>query len=88
MNCPIDGTELLITHRNDVELDYCPKCRGVWLDRGELDKIVEQYSLANQPASQPDRVRREDWRYEDDDKRRKSREKPNPMTLLEDLFNF
>lgn len=34
MQCPIDGTQLVITDRNGVEIDYCPQCRGVWLDRG------------------------------------------------------
>ena len=40
MKCPIDETELVMSERSNVEIDYCPKCRGVWLDRGELDKIV------------------------------------------------
>jgi uncharacterized protein len=40
MKCPIDDTELMMSERSNVEVDYCPKCRGVWLDRGELDKIV------------------------------------------------
>ena len=40
MKCPVDGTTLLLTERQDVEIDYCPECRGVWLDRGELDKLV------------------------------------------------
>lgn len=42
MQCPIDGTDLAMAERHGVEIDYCPKCRGVWLDRGELDKIIEQ----------------------------------------------
>jgi len=42
MQCPIDQTELVMTERQGVEIDYCPKCRGVWLDRGELDKIIER----------------------------------------------
>ena len=42
MKCPIDESELQMTERQNVEIDYCPKCRGVWLDRGELDKIVER----------------------------------------------
>tara|TARA_R110002020_G_scaffold111093_3_gene256622 strand:+ start:1677 stop:1931 length:255 start_codon:yes stop_codon:yes gene_type:complete len=42
MQCPIDGTQLQMTDRAGVEIDYCPKCRGVWLDRGELDKIIER----------------------------------------------
>ena len=42
MQCPIDGAELVMTERSGVEIDYCPKCRGVWLDRGELDKIIDR----------------------------------------------
>lgn len=42
MQCPVDGETLAIAERSGVEIDYCPKCRGVWLDRGELDKIVER----------------------------------------------
>ena len=42
MNCPIDASELRITERQGIEIDYCPKCRGVWLDRGELDKLIER----------------------------------------------
>jgi len=42
MQCPIDGTTLVITDRSGIEIDYCPQCRGVWLDRGELDKIIER----------------------------------------------
>jgi Zn-finger nucleic acid-binding protein len=42
MLCPIDQTELVMTERQGVEIDYCPKCRGVWLDRGELDKIIDR----------------------------------------------
>lgn len=42
MNCPTDGTTLLMSERQGIEIDYCPECRGVWLDRGELDKILER----------------------------------------------
>lgn len=42
MNCPVCNVELKMTDRRGVEIDYCPKCRGVWLDRGELDKIIER----------------------------------------------
>lgn len=42
MRCPVDNETLVMTDRNGVEIDYCPKCRGVWLDRGELDKIIER----------------------------------------------
>lgn len=40
MKCPIDETTLAITERQGIEIDYCPQCRGVWLDRGELDKLI------------------------------------------------
>lgn len=49
MNCPNDGETLLMTERQGVEIDYCPKCRGVWLDRGELDKILEQAKAESAP---------------------------------------
>lgn len=42
MLCPVDNETLVMADRNGVEIDYCPKCRGVWLDRGELDKIIER----------------------------------------------
>jgi len=50
MQCPVDGETLVIAERSGVEIDYCPKCRGVWLDRGELDKIVERSSQQAAPA--------------------------------------
>jgi uncharacterized protein len=49
MQCPVDGETLVMADRGGVEIDYCPKCRGVWLDRGELDKIIER-SLGGAPA--------------------------------------
>ena len=43
MKCPVcSGVDLKMTERQGVEIDYCPECRGVWLDRGELDKIIER----------------------------------------------
>ncbi len=42
MQCPVDGTMLEMSERQSIEIDYCPQCRGVWLDRGELDKIIER----------------------------------------------
>ncbi|MBN8907743.1 MAG: zf-TFIIB domain-containing protein [Rhodospirillales bacterium] len=42
MPCPRCGVDLLMSERQSIEIDYCPKCRGVWLDRGELDKIIER----------------------------------------------
>lgn len=43
MNCPVcKTTDLMMSDRQGIEIDYCPQCRGVWLDRGELDKIIER----------------------------------------------
>jgi Zn-finger nucleic acid-binding protein len=54
MQCPSDGTVLVMSERSGIEIDYCPTCRGVWLDRGELDKIIErgarEYSAPAQAA--------------------------------------
>jgi Zn-finger nucleic acid-binding protein len=65
MKCPIDDTTLAISDRHGIEIDYCPTCRGVWLDRGELEKVIEretrwvedtiadQGKNAAKPAEQP-----------------------------------
>ena len=42
MKCPVDSVDLIMSERSGVEIDYCPQCRGVWLDRGELDKIIDR----------------------------------------------
>ena len=55
MLCPTDGATLLMTDRQGVEIDYCPTCRGVWLDRGELDKIVERAGRELAAADTDDR---------------------------------
>ena len=51
MNCPVDGTTLVMSERSGIEIDYCPTCRGVWLDRGELDKIIERNAQAGMQAA-------------------------------------
>ena len=53
MACPVCKTGLALSVRADIEIDYCPSCRGVWLDRGELDKIIERSQAAgpNQVAT-------------------------------------
>lgn len=48
MKCPNCNASLVMSERSGVEIDYCPECRGVWLDRGELDKIIERASPNNQ----------------------------------------
>jgi Zn-finger nucleic acid-binding protein len=84
MRCPVDNETLVMADRNGVEIDYCPKCRGVWLDRGELDKIIERTGggpAPTRPAPQgepvalrrpepPPEPRREEYRRDDDYRRR------------------
>jgi uncharacterized protein len=54
MKCPVDSIDLVMSERSGVEIDYCPKCRGVWLDRGELDKIIDRVAAETAPsASRP-----------------------------------
>ena len=52
MKCPACDVPLSMTDRQGIEIDYCPQCRGVWLDRGELDKIIERTGAA-EAASRP-----------------------------------
>ena len=52
MACPVDGTTLTMSERSGIEIDYCPTCRGVWLDRGELDKIIERNAADSAQAAQ------------------------------------
>lgn len=52
MLCPVCKVSLALSDRNGIEIDYCPQCRGVWLDRGELDKIIERDAAQFQQAQQ------------------------------------
>jgi uncharacterized protein len=61
MNCPLCSVDLVMSDRQGIEIDYCPKCRGVWLDRGELDKIIERSA---QEAS-PRQNREKDYSFQD-----------------------
>jgi uncharacterized protein len=101
MQCPVDGTALVMTDRSGVEIDYCPKCRGVWLDRGELDKIIERAAPAAPPLAlqEPGRTApHADLRPRDDDRRprgddRRYREddyarRKRRGSFLDDLFDF
>jgi uncharacterized protein len=49
MPCPVCSVPLTLSERQGIEIDYCPQCRGVWLDRGELDKIIERSASPAQP---------------------------------------
>ncbi len=61
MKCPIcPETDLVMTERQGVEIDYCPKCRDIWLDRGELDKIIER-SMSASPEPQLHRAPMPDY---------------------------
>jgi len=67
MKCPIDQNILQMTERSGVEIDYCPECRGIWLDRGELDKIIEKAEQQNvQQAAQYAERSDTDDRHQDD----------------------
>lgn len=61
MQCPNCNETLVMADRQGVEIDYCPKCRGVWLDRGELDKIIER-SADFSPNQTPNHYRDDDYK--------------------------
>lgn len=93
MKCPTDETTLVMSERSGIEIDYCPTCRGVWLDRGELDKIIER-SLVQQPAAAPpppapmaspsyERYEREDRRYQPQGQYKKKRKE----SWLSEIFD-
>ncbi len=92
LRCPVDGSRLIQTERSEILIDACPECRGVWLDRGELDKIlVKERQLS---SGDPD----EDFFREVEGRRRRERErddydeypsrKRRRRGLLEDLLDF
>lgn len=97
MNCPIDSTTLQMSERQGIEIDYCPECRGVWLDRGELDKLIER-SASTAPAAAPappprqerDDDRRYDERRHDDDHRydKGYGKKRKKESFLSEIFDF
>lgn len=82
--CPVDGATLVPMERQGIEIDHCPTCRGVWLDRGELDKIIERSAMS---APAPAMAERGSYdRYEDrgyDNRHRPKRKK----SFLEELFD-
>ncbi len=97
MNCPVCNVALTMTERQGVEIDYCPRCRGVWLDRGELDKIIERSSDALPRSANEARYDdREHFEYrshhedqthykQHDDYRYKKKKKES---FLSELFDF
>jgi uncharacterized protein len=91
MNCPVCNVALTMTDRQGVEIDYCPKCRGVWLDRGELDKIIERAAMESTTTRDPE-YQREHYpaRHDDDDDdwHRHGHHKRKRRSLLGDIFDF
>ena len=104
MRCPVDNETLVMADRNGVEIDYCPKCRGVWLDRGELDKIIERSEAAApvapppppqaaQPAYAPPPPQQPQYRapprrYDVDDDDYRYGHKKKRKSLLGEIFDF
>ncbi len=81
MQCPVcENTRLAIAERQGIEIDYCPECRGVWLDRGELDKIIER-SAGDGDRSGPQEARTGKGDHKHGKKKRKE-------SLLGELFDF
>ncbi|HKY05855.1 MAG TPA: zf-TFIIB domain-containing protein [Blastocatellia bacterium] len=88
MNCPVCNVGLTMMERQGVEIDYCPKCRGVWLDRGELDKIIDRSSGGseyggNEPYDERDRYSEKGGYDRQPHRKHKRRE-----GFLSDLFDF
>ena len=81
MNCPTCKVELKMADRQGVEIDYCPQCRGVWLDRGELDKIIERSAQPGGSGREtPESYRGDEHRQPYYGKKKKS--------FLGDMFDF
>jgi hypothetical protein len=75
----------MIADRQGIEIDYCPKCRGVWLDRGELDKIIERSGESSPPPPQPRQHHHDDHRGYYDQGKYPYKKKKN---ILGELFDF
>ncbi|MGB8718131.1 MAG: zf-TFIIB domain-containing protein [Desulfobacterales bacterium] len=86
MKCPIcKEVNLVMADRQGIEIDYCPECRGVWLDRGELDKIIER-SLSQPPPSRERETHHD--RSSDHIKSDYQHKKKKQKSILGDLFDF
>ncbi|KVM66558.1 hypothetical protein WJ60_14540 [Burkholderia ubonensis] len=92
MKCPVCKTpDLLIAERQSIEIDYCPACRGVWLDRGELDKLIARGD-GDAPVHRDARAHRDhddawgrDRRVRDDDRRHEPHRRKKSVF---DIFDF
>ncbi len=89
MLCPVCKVDLLLSEKQGIEIDYCPKCRGIWLDRGELDKLVEKSANVEDNFRQKERNTSTNYRDDDDDKyRSQGYNKNRKKSFLGDLFDF
>ena len=80
MKCPVcKDVTLLMSEKNGVEIDYCPECRGIWLDRGELDKIIDRHEERRDDRHED----RYDARYD-----KKSKKKQSPLSALGDIMEI
>ena len=84
MKCPNCQVDLMMTERQGIEIDYCPQCRGVWLDRGELDKIIERSTATPSSSPSPQRSEKHRGREDDDDYRPHKKKE----SIWGDLFDF
>ena len=90
MACPVCSTGLTLSDRSGIEIDYCQTCRGVWLDRGELDKIIERSNAYIEPKHQGgDQRRPSDKRigYISDDDDDRYRQKNRKKSFFSELFD-
>lgn len=95
MKCPNDNATLQMTDRSGIEIDYCPDCRGVWLDRGELDKLIERSASQEASLHRQEPPRRYDdddddrYRHDSHDKYyRDHHKKHRKDSLLGEIFSF
>jgi Zn-finger nucleic acid-binding protein len=97
MQCPVCDVTLVISSREGIEIDHCPQCRGVWLDRGELDKIIDRAAPAvvgdrgGRDRDRYDDRDRDRDRYDDRDRDRYRDDRPRKRrrgSFLEDIFDF
>jgi Zn-finger nucleic acid-binding protein len=87
MQCPVDGTTLTMSERSGIEIDYCPQCRGVWLDRGELDKILERSAAHEAPAAPPPAAYEREPRRERYDSSQQPYRRKRKESWLSELFD-
>lgn len=89
MKCPTcKETKLVMTERQGIEIDYCPDCRGVWLDRGELDKLIEKSAAAAPtPQPQPQQPQPQPQYYRSDDRYKDEYKYKRHKSFLSEIFD-